>query len=194
MNDSNETLKGLLFLTKVLYTNNSDMLKEYHKKRYLTNYFVNISDFDLTNNEIILKGGKSFEHFIDNFQDKLIYNDVEPKKKNYYFVINNDINKLLKYDDKQICLYLNGDKLENIKKICYEWNKENIKENIKEKNRIPFNLITFDGSTGYKKNLITFDSGKGSSKHKIKSEINIIGYLYNKKRLYTAILKISNQK
>ena len=80
---SEETVKRLLYLLKIESVRNSPKLSSFHKRTFIENYYMDVTDFNTYPSQIILKGQSAIEDLIKtNLQNVLQYklHDIILKK------------------------------------------------------------------------------------------------------------------
>lgn len=76
-----ETLKRLIFLTRINITRNLKQLQSYYQYNYLQNFYTNISDFKQSPLQVIIKGKKETEEFLSSYTlDNKVYNKIQIDK------------------------------------------------------------------------------------------------------------------
>lgn len=85
---SEETLKRLFYVLRLFLIRNEDKLFLYHKRKFIDNFFLDISDFDFNNIQIILQGEDSISKWIyeknkeNKIHDKVFLNIKYTDTKN----------------------------------------------------------------------------------------------------------------
>lgn len=176
----NEILKRLIYVLKLEMIRNNNKLKNYHLKKTIENYYVDISDFDNYNFQVILDGETSLEKWISekNINNKL--NDsIIPNTSNPYFFSNKLIN------NNNIYIAQNTDSIEKAIGIYVYWKTNNINianDNPDELVDYKFNLYSYVNSHNIEKFIID-----GTNKN---YNINILGYKIDSKNHFTVLLDL----
>lgn len=182
---SSEMLKRLMYVLRLFTSQNYEKLLNYHKTKSIFDYYLDITDFDKTETQIILQGENSllklieqFEKKYDLFQEILITNSELP-----YFFQNNLISR-------KVFLAQNTDTLVKALTIGLSWVNEKINKSIylseKEDRSVleySFSLIAYLNKYDIKIHEI-----EGSIKPK--NPIKIIGYKIEDISKFTVLLDL----
>ena len=60
-----DTLKRLIYYLRLSIQRNTENVKEYYRKSFIQNYYVDITDFNKHPNQLILFGDESIENLIN---------------------------------------------------------------------------------------------------------------------------------
>jgi hypothetical protein len=175
---SDEMLKRLLYMLRLYSVRNMKELRTYYTKESITNYYVDISDFDLWGNQFVLQGEDSIDKIInDNEVSYKLNNEIKIGTNSPYFFQNLLISK-------KIFLAQNVSNINDAFKIYEIWQKYeyNIGRFPLEENviKIPFQLYTYVDS----KNIEKHNYGNGESNMKV------IGYKILENSYFTILLEL----
>ena len=182
---SEETLNRLKYVLKHKITRDFSRMLNFHNQTGMSDYYIDIDDFDSHSSIQTLLKGKDFTEKwlrdIDISDDYELYNEINLKKNNYFFQ-----NQLI--DDK---LYIarNVDSINKAIQLGIFWNMEKY---ISEK------MEKFDDEMyGYRILLYSYKNAKDIEKYTIeKSEeknggkLKIIGYKVNGIKKFTVLLDL----
>jgi hypothetical protein len=177
---SEETLKRLLYLLRLAAVRMRAKLLDYHNRKVIENYYVDISDFEQYNFQVILQGKDSVEKWIQEQKLKyVLYDTVQIGKRLPYFFSN-------KLVGPQIYLAQNTDTIEKAVKIAQTWHFSgyNIGDNpvVKEKELPSFTLYSYVHKGSIKKYNYT---GLSSD-----VDIHILGYKIDEASYFTTLLPV----
>lgn len=83
---SDDNLKRLFYILRLKLTRNMDEIFNYKNKTMIENYYLDITDFTLEINQVILQGEKSFYRFLNEKTRNIIYKKIniikEEEQKN----------------------------------------------------------------------------------------------------------------
>jgi hypothetical protein len=165
-----ETLKRLIFLTRVNMVRNLKELKDYFKFDYLQNFYNNISDFKQSPLQIIIKGKKETEEFLSSYTlDNKVYNSVQ--------INDTDFPYFLFLESKTFIAKPAKDR-ENAEKIGLTWlNYEYISSKESQENfeKIPSRLYLYNNINDFK--IIGDDTGINVLVYKKEGELQWIALL-----------------
>ena len=177
---SEETLKRLVYILRVSLLRFRKKILEYHTHTVIENYYVDVTDFDQHNFQVILQGEKSVEKWINeqNINYKL-YNSVQLGLFEVPYFFQNDL------VDKNIYLAQNTDDLQKAIDISRTWleDKYNPGNNPSLSNELfRFTLYRYVNP----KDITLFRvSGKPTS-----LDIKILGYKVGVRSLFTVLLQL----
>ena len=177
---SEETLKRLFYILKLSIIRNVNEIINYYNKKVIDNYYLDISDFDKYNFQVILEGVDSIDKWINehNKVKNILYNRIQVEKINPYFFKNQLI-------DNNIYIAQNTDSLQKAMNISLIWNKYKYNsgyESQEEELNYEFILYSY---TNFK-NIKMYNIDGEENNYNIK----IIGYKFNDKGMYTVLLNI----
>jgi hypothetical protein len=177
---SDETLKRLVYSLRVFIKYNRNKVYNYHTKKVIEHYYVDITDFDKYQDQVILYGSNSIGKWIT--EQMIKYQLYENVRINYYFPYFFQNNLV----DEFIYLAQNTDDLYKAFDISVQWY---------EFGKNPGNNP--DGISNVKPE---FDLYKYTNKNKIEKihikgasvifEIKILGYKIDNIPMYTVLLKL----
>jgi hypothetical protein len=174
-----DTLKRLIYFLRLSCKRNRDNVIEYHKKVFIQNYYVDITDFTQYPNQVILFGEESVEHWInENNLKYILHNTIQIGNNLPYFFKNTLI-------DNKIYLAQNTSSLEKASDIAITWLRKGYNKGIVARAVTPVSFTLYSYINAY--NITKYDIQSKSSSHKIK----IIGYKINNKPYYIALLNLS---
>ena len=170
---SEETLKRLKYVLKHKIVREFGNVIEYHTKTNMSDYYMDIDDFDSYPSQTILKGKEFTEKWLNaSIQDYELFDSIELKKTTQYFFRNHLI------DDRTYIAH-NVDTIEKAINIGIFWNIEEYNPN-QIKN---FNYENY----GYKILLYAYKNSKDIEKYTIEKNerknagiLKIIGYKIKK--------------
>ena len=176
---SAEIENRLIYHLKMQLRRNENKVLNYYKLRSIENYYVDITDFDEHEQQIMISGPESLQNWITEKSLKLntFSNSIQIGIEEPYYFRNTLIS------DK-IYLAQNTDSIEKAIKIALAWqeNKINIGNNFEvgDVDLISYTLYSYKNNTEIKKYKVNSNLGE--------SNIKIIGYKYNDYPLYTVLL------
>lgn len=176
-----ETIKRLLYVLQLNIQRDPNKVLNYYKKTFIENYYVDLTDFTVHPDEIILFGEESIQNWINetNNSSFILYNSIKYGNIPYFFK-----NKLI---DDRVFLAQNTSDLEKSKNIGITWIKENYNLNIHAKDEeisISFTLYAYTNPFDIKKYQIQSNSSKSSK------SIKIMGYKIKNIPYYTVLLPL----
>jgi hypothetical protein len=163
---SEELLKRLLYFLKLYSVRNFESLTTYYTHTVISDYYVDITDFDTFQGQVILQGEDSIDKWIQESKFKYtIYNSIITGQLSPYFFKNNKINS------GQVFLAQNSLSLEQTVSISVYWQQNGynigIKEEFTQSKDYEFYLFLY----GDQDNITKF---KISGDKKLPNDINII--------------------
>jgi len=174
-----ETIKRLIYVLRLTIQRNMDSVKKYYERLVIQNYYVDITDFDKYNGQVILFGEESVEKWI--IENNVVYNIHDEVKIGvntpYFFK-----NKLI---DNRVYLAQNSHTLEKATDIAVSWVRKGYNVGIYAENRTPvtFTLYSYINSN-------TILKGKQIKGKPFSEEVKIIGYKIDNKAEYTVLLPL----
>lgn len=178
-----EMIKRLMYMLKLYTIRDLPSVLNYYELESIKNYYVDITDFDVRERQIILEGTDTVLDWIK--ESKFVYrihSAVVPGQKSPYFFRN----KLI---DNKIYLAQNAYTLETALIIGYDWEKENYNVGIyperKEVNDIDFELYTYGNEYNIKKYFVRNE--KESEKY---YNIKIVGYKIDGISYFTVLMRL----
>ena len=180
---SEETLKRLFFVLKMFAIRNYQKLFNYHNKKVIENYYLEISDFDNYTFQIILEGEDSINKWINekNENNNIMNDDIIPDNTNAYFFRNPNIEK------NKIFIAQNAENIIIAVNIAINWYEYNYnignKSGFEEQLENPsFTLYSYINN---KKNKVYKVLGEEKD-----YDIKIIGYKINDISKFTVLLDV----
>ena len=182
---SEETLNRLKYVLKHKIIRDYKQLIDYHNKTSMTDYYIDIDDFDSRSSIQTLLKGKDFTEKwlrdIDATDEYELYDEVELKKKQYFFK-----NQLI---DNNVYIARNVDTIEKAIQLGIFWNIEHYNPDKMEK--------IDEEKYGYRIILYSYKNAKDIQKYMIEKDeienggnLKIIGYKINGVKKFTVLLKI----
>jgi hypothetical protein len=177
-----ETIKRLLYVIRLNAMNNHDNVIQYHSRKVIKDYYVDVTDFKYHENQIVLFGDQSIEKWKDaNNINYFLHKEIYIGKNTPYFFKNKLINDV-------VYLAQNTTSIEKAKSIAVTW--------INDKYNSGIHLKELGQELGkvYGFTLYSYTSPNDIKKYNIKgtlsSQINIVGYKRNKQTFYTVLLSL----
>ena len=170
-------LKRLMYTLKLFSMRDTLTLRDYYLKENISQYYVDITDFDSVNTQVILQGEDSIDKWI--YESRFIlklYSNINFGYTLPYFFKND-------YIEDQVFLAQNVDTLNKALQISIDWNTKGYNP-VYVKNEplsYSFNLYTFNEEQVVKTEVM--------GKNKTNYPINIIGYKVKGLSFYTVLLK-----
>lgn len=116
---SNEILKRLIYMLTLSIHRNPEKIKEYHNRKIIEKYYMDITDFDQNNSQVLLEGNSTVEKWINKKSSIYrINNTVLPYNKDPYFFLNKNI------DPEKVFLAQNIGSVMDAQNIGIEWYKD----------------------------------------------------------------------
>ena len=169
-----ETRKRLIYVLSLKIKQYPEYILKYSLQTYMNNYFVDITDYSIYSNQIILQGQQSLNKWIQmkTFDNK-IKQEVIPGYKNPYFYKNSEMldNKIyLIQENENLNSALYKNKIWNEKK--YNIQNTNINYDIKNEK---YNLYSYINKNNYNEYYVEgLDIQQKGKKDSVNN--NIIGY------------------
>lgn len=146
---SEETLKRLVYVLRLALYRFRKKITEYHKRTVIENYYVDVTDFDQYQFQVILQGDQSVEKWIHEQKIKYnIYDSVQISFQNTPYFFKNTL------IDDQIYLLQNTDDLQKALNIATVWlhSGYNPRENVPFVSElVQFTLYSYVNSKNIKK-------------------------------------------
>ena len=172
-----ETLRRIMYAVKLYSMQDIRSLSTYFEKKFIVQYYVDLTDFDLDPNQVILQGEDSIDKWIQerNFHYTL-YDEVAIGKRVPYFFKNLSISD-------QVFLAQNVDSLQMAYSIGYNWVKNGYNLSQASAQKVPENFV-----------LYKYRGRNDIQKYMVGSEIDpivqILGYKISGTPFYTVLLNI----
>ena len=177
---SEETLKRLVYVLRLYLVRNHEKIIKYHTRSVIEHYYVDITDFDSYQFQVLLQGNNSVEKWIDEHKRKYnLYKSVQEGNRLPYFFHNNLIGT-------DIYLAQNTNSIYKAIKIAEIWtqygynpgeNPENVEEEM-----VQMTLYRYINEKDIKAYNI---GGKITN-----IDIRILGYKIEEKSFFTVLLGI----
>lgn len=176
---SQETLKRLLYVLRLEVIRNPQKILEYYKRNNIENFYIDITDFDQYQSQVILQGEDSIKKWSNERKvNYTLHNDILLGDSPYFFK-----NKIVAKNKLFICQNTNSiEKAIAIAKTWYENGYNPTTNIITETDLVEFTLYAFGNLKNIKKYSI-----KGL---KYPQNIKILGYNINNKSYFTVLLSI----
>ena len=177
---SEEVLKRLLYVLRIHIQNNITEIQQYYTHVAIKNYYIDITDFDHHEFQVILYGEQSVQKWIEERKiDYIIHDTVKIGKKIPYFFRNNLINNSIYLAQNTINIY-------EALGIAVAWNSNGYNEGEHPVN-IPKNILSFT--------LYSYVNSDDIKEYSIQGEqnpydIKILGYKIGKSSFYTVLLPL----
>ena len=179
---SEETLKRLLYSLK-LFSRQKNNLINYYKNTSIENYYLDITDFDQQQFQVIIQGEKAVENWINEQTSKyILYNSIQTNSTKPYFFKNKLINNKMYLAQNTLDIK----KAINIYKV---WTEDgyNIGINPPETNidfsNQSYKLFLYQNSTNIKK----YSIGINKTEENVP---NLVVYKVEEETLYTILLEL----
>ena len=174
---SREIAKRLIYHLKMQLRRNENKVLNYYKIPSIQDYYVDITDFDEHEGQIMISGPESLQHWINEKALKLnvFTNSIHLGVDTPYYFRNTLISD-------RIYMAQNTDSIEKAIKIALAWGEDgvNIGTNfeVEQVDIVPYTLYSYKNNSEIKRYRV----GGGDSR------IEIIGYKYNDCPLFTVLL------
>jgi hypothetical protein len=179
---NDETLKRLVYIVRLYSQRNIDAIFGYHTRQAISSYYVDITDFDHMNGQVILYGDESVSKWIDEHTlTYVVYETVQQHLNNPYFFKNNNV------ELGKIFLAQNSSSIEKAVMISQTWITDGYNPSTNTKdiaNNIPtFTLYSYKDMNDVDKMIV---KGDGSHTH----DIIIVGYKIDNTPHYISLLDL----
>jgi len=177
---SEEMIKRLLYVLKLYSIRDIKTLREYHARKAIARYYVDITDFDYYPNQVILQG--------ENAMEKLIQESKFSMKLNNGIVVGQSTPYFFKNDlvDKKVFIAQNTTSLESALAIAANWQKSGYNSGFNtdpSKKKYSFNLYSYSSPENISEQSV-------AGKYSLDRPIRILGYKLARKPFYTTLLEI----
>ena len=175
-----ETIKRLVYVLRLSVQRNIDSIRKYHERTVIQNYYVDITDFDKHDGEVILFGEESIEKWItENNIVYKIHDEVIVGVNTPYFFKNTLI-------DNNMYLAQNTQTLDKATDIAVSWVRKGYNVGIYAEDMKPvsFTLYSYTNSGTIAKGMKI--NGKPFSE-----DVKILGYKIDNNAEYTVLLPLS---
>lgn len=176
---NDETIKRLIYVLRLSVQRNVDAVRKYHERKVIQNYYVDITDFDKYNEQVILFGEESVEKWI--IENNIIYtinNEIQIGTNTPYFFKNSLI-------DNNVYLAQNTQNLDKATDIAVSWVRKGNNVGIYAENMKPvtFTLYSYINSD-------TIMKGRKIKGEPFSEEVKILGYKIDNNPEYTVLLPL----
>jgi hypothetical protein len=171
-----ETIKRLVYVLRLNIQRDEDNILQYHSRTVIKNFYVDITDFNKYDGQVILFGEESVQKWIiENNIKYILYDEVQIGISSPYFFKNNLV-------DENVYLAQNTTSIEKGSDVAMMWYKKGYNPGIHSKNIKPisFTLYSYKNPTDVKK-----IKGKDSN------ELKILEYTIDSTLFYTVLLKLN---
>lgn len=175
---SQETLKRLLYVLRLEAIRNPKKLLTYYQRETIENFYIDITDFDQYQSQVILQGEDSLEKWSKERKvNYKLHNDILLGDSPYFF-------KNKKVGGNNLFLAQNTDSIEKAISIAQTWyeNGYNPTNTVTEAGLVEFTLYAFGGSDNIKSYSV-----QGLN---YPQNIKILGYNINDESLFTVLLPV----
>jgi hypothetical protein len=172
-----ETVKRLVYTLRIISVRNLDSLLLYRTNKVMKNYYVDVTDFDNSKNQIILYGSDSVDSWIlENSTKYIIYDEIQLGISVPYFFKN----KLI---DNTVYLAQNVSTIEKASSIAVSWYKQgyNINNTARDIEPVSFLLYSYKNRNDIIKKRVIAES--------FDEIVKILGYKIDDKSQYTVLLQ-----
>jgi hypothetical protein len=183
---SEETRQRMIYVLELSLKRDIKKILKYYKLKNMENYYIEISDFDVNDSQVIIEGVKAVYDWVDqkNIKDDMKYT-ICPHEKYPYFLTNKVISKNvvmiqnIKDGDLYDCLY-----------VCSVWNEKGYNVSMKSYNN-PYSSTNFPSYT-----MNVYINDKDIRVNNIDGTftptkpINVISYVTNEVVVYSSVLDI----
>ena len=176
---SEETIKRLIYVLRLSIQRNKDNILQYHTKSVIQNYYVDLTDFNQHEHQVILFGEESVEKWISENNIKyVLFDEVQIGINTPYFFKNRLVNDT-------IYLAQNTTSLNKASNIAVTWERDGYNPGIhaQESDPVSFTLYSYQNSNSIREVKI---KGKPFS-----DEVKILGYKIDNTPFYTTLLPLS---
>jgi hypothetical protein len=182
---SEEMLKRLMYVLKLYSMQDINTLRSYYKRNSISNYYVDITDFETYPNQVLLQGEDALDKWLSESKVTMKLNSgILLSQSSPYFFKNEKVH------DEKIFLAQNVNSLENAISVSMCWQKYGFNNalDIEEKyDDYSFTLYKYINADN-----ITPIQVIGNKK--IKKHIRILGYKLAGTPFYTVLLDFDNEK
>jgi hypothetical protein len=171
-----ETIKRLVYVLRLNIQRDEDNILQYHSRTVIKNFYVDITDFNKYDGQVILFGEESVQKWIiENNIKYILYDEVQIGISSPYFFKNSLV-------DENVYLAQNTTSIEKGSDVAMMWYKKGYNPGIHSKNIKPisFTLYSYKNPTDVKK-----------IKGKDTNELKILEYTIDSTLFYTVLLKLN---
>ncbi len=190
--ESTEMVKRLKYVIELYGNRNLKKLTEYESLTGIPNYYLDITDFDTRNDQLILQGDDSlYKWILENNRKMLIYTKLTEKTQNGSLVFSQDEPFFLKFQES-VYIAQNTDTIEKAYEIAEIWETQGINigyrslfENSEKNPEITVdNFILYVSENFSNLNVEEINVGENPDARK-----KILGYRVNNTDRFTVLLK-----
>jgi hypothetical protein len=176
-----ETMKRLAYVLKLYTVRDLKTLLDYHSKKVITHYYVDITDFDSNPKQILIQGDNVVEKIIQESNFSYIINrGITNDYKTPYFFKNEHV-------EDTVFLAQNVDSLEKAISLGLIWNKKKVNEGVYIENitskQYSFTLYSYINPDDITEKRVVGKKESGG-------EIRVIGYKKKGKAYFTVLFKL----
>ena len=178
---SDETVKRLIYVLRLSIQRNVDVVRKYHERSVIQNYYVDITDFDKYHGQVILFGEESVEKWIT--ENNVIYtmnDEIQIGTNTPYFFKNALI-------DNNVYLAQNTQTLDKATDIAVSWVRKGYNVGIYADNMKPVTFTLYSYINGN-----TIIQGRKIKGEPFSEEVKILGYKIDNKPEYTVLLPLES--
>ena len=170
-----ETIKRLVYVIRLNIQRDKQNILQYYSHTVIKNFYVDITDFNKNDGQVLLFGEESVEKWIvENNIKYILHDEVQIGTSSPYFFKNNLV-------DEYVYLAQNTTSIEKASNVADTWYKQGYNPGIHSKDikQISFTLYSYINSTDIKKI------------NKSKNDVKILGYKIDNTPFYTVLLKLN---
>lgn len=178
---SEDMLKRLMYVLKLYSMRDLKSLLKYHSRNVITQYYIDITDFDKYNNQVILHGEETVDKWIhENRLSYVLKDEIDVGQRLPYFFKNDLVG------DGEVYLAQNTNTLGKAMDIAITWysrgyNPERNAEDI----RVPYSFTLYSYQ-----NKKTIERKNIRGKKTPPRQINIMGYKLGGNAYYTTLMNL----
>jgi hypothetical protein len=173
--NSEEMLKRLLYLLRVICQRWYGKVISYYKRQSIEHFYVDVTDFDHYSQQVVLEGSDALEVWIaERAGEKVLHNNVRIAQEEPYFFKNDLVGK-------SVYLAQNTDSISKALAIIQTWKEKryNPGEDPEDMDAVPFVLYSYANPH----DITKFHYGGESS-------AKVLGYKIHGMSFYTALLSL----
>jgi hypothetical protein len=175
-----ETIKRLVYVLRLSAKRNVDSVRKYHERVVIKNFYVDITDFDIYSDQVILYGEESVNKWIQ--ENNVIYtiqDEVQIGTNTPYFFKNSLV-------DNSVYLAQNTQTLDKASDIAVAWVREGYNVSIYAQNTTPVSFTLYSYINGS-----NISAGRQIKGKPFSSEVKILGYKIDNNAEYTVLLPLT---
>lgn len=176
-----DMIKRLMYVLKLSCIREPEIIFKYWQREVISQYYIDITDFDNHPNQVILKGSGSIDKWLTNLKTEYkFYKNINIGQKSPYFFKNENI------DIDKIFLAQNGNSLENALAISLAWKNNGFNtgtfiEDVKAR-KYSFKLYSYKSPDEIESYDVNGEKNMG--------DIRIVGYKIQGTSYFTALLDL----